>query len=230
MGEVVALTRIAPALDAEALMARVHVAADSEDGDALRALVEQARAAARPKALYAEAFVEGRGQDTVRIGAVTFTSRMLRHNLDTVERVFPYVATCGHELDGVRLPAGDVLVQFWWDTIKSEVLSAARAHLLAHLTERFRLGRTARMSPGSGDADVWPIEQQPLLFTLLGGVTPHIGVVLTESCLMIPNKTVSGILFATEHDFRTCQVCHRDPCPNRTAPFDAAVWHALREA
>jgi hypothetical protein len=138
------------------------------------------------------------------------------------------VATCGHELDGVALPAGDVLVQFWWDAIKAEVLSAARAHLLAHLTERFRLGQTARMSPCSGDADVWPIEQRRLLFALLGGVTPFIGVILTDSCLMIPNKTVSGILFPTEHDFRTCQVCYRDPCPNRTAPFDAAVWRSLR--
>ena len=225
-----ALTQIAPALDAAALLARVHVAPDSEDADAFTALVDQAREVARPKALYAEAFVDGRGDDTIRIDGITFTSRVLRRKLAGVERVFPYVATCGHELDGVALPTGDVLVQFWWDAIKAEVLAAARAHLLAHLTDRFRLGQTARMSPGSGDADVWPIEQQQLLFTLLGGVTPFIGVSLTASCLMIPNKTVSGLLFPTEEDFQTCQVCHRDPCPNRRAPFDAAVWQSLRES
>ncbi len=224
-----ALTEIAPALDTAALLARVHVAPDSEDAAAFTALVDRARTVARPKALYAEVFVEGRGEDTIRIGGITFTSRMLRRKLDTVERVFPYVATCGHELDGVALPVGDVLIPFWWDTIKAEVLSTARARLLAHLTDRFRLGRTARMSPGSGDAEVWPIEQQRLLFVLLGGVTPFIGVVLTENCLMIPNKTVSGLLFPTEHEFRTCQVCHRDPCPSRTAPFDSAVWRSLRE-
>ena len=225
-----ALTEIAPALDTAALLARVHVAPDSEDAAAFTALVDQARAVARPKALYAEAFVAGRGEDTIRIDGITFTSRMLRRKLDAVARVFPYVATCGHELDGVALPPGDVLVQFWWDAIKAEVLAAARAHLLAHLADRFRLGQTARMSPGSGDAEVWPIEQQRLLFALLGGVTPFIGVILTESCLMIPNKTVSGLLFPTAHEFRTCQVCHRDPCPNRTAPFDAAVWQSLRES
>ena len=224
------LTQITPTLDTAALLARVHVVPDSEEAVAFTALIDQARAIARPKALYTEAFVEGRGDDTIRIGGLTFTSRMLRRKLDAVERVFPYVATCGHELDGVALPASDVLVQFWWDAIKAELLAAARAHLLAHLTDRFRLGQTARMSPGSGDADVWPIEQQRLLFALLGGVTPSIGVILTESCLMIPNKTVSGLLFPTEHDFRTCQVCHRDSCPNRTAPFDAAVWQSLRES
>jgi hypothetical protein len=223
-----ALTQIEPALDTAALLARVHVAPESDDAATVTALVDQACAIARPKALYVEAFVEGRGADTIRIGDVTFTSRMLRRKLDTVERVFPYVATCGHELDGVALPTGDVLVQYWWDAIKAECLAAARAHLLDHLTARFRLGQTARMSPGSGDAEVWPIEQQPLLFALLGGVTPLIGVTLTESCLMIPNKTVSGLLFSTEEDFQTCQVCHRDVCPNRRAPFDTAVWQSLR--
>jgi hypothetical protein len=225
-----ALTQIAPALDTAALLARVHVTPDSEDAAAFTSLLDRARVIARPKALYAEAFVEGRGDDTIRIDGISFTSRMLRRKLEEVERVFPYVATCGHELDGVALPAGDVLAQYWWDAIKAEVLSAARAHLLAHLTDRFRLGQTARMSPGSGDAEVWPIEQQRPLFALLGGVTPFIGVLLTESCLMIPNKTVSGLLFPTAHDFRTCQVCHRDPCPNRSAPFDAAVWQSLRES
>lgn len=225
-----ALTQIGPDLDTAALLAQVRVAPDSEDAATVTTLIDRAREVARPKALYTEAFVEGRGDDTVRIGGVTFTSRALRRKLDSVERVFPYVATCGHEMDGVALPAGDVLAQYWWDAIKAELLAAARAHLLAHLTEKFRLGQTARMSPGSGDVETWPIEQQRLLFALLGGVTPHIGVVLTESCLMIPNKTVSGLLFPTAEDFQTCQVCHRDPCPNRRAPFDAAVWHALRES
>ena len=224
------LTQITPALDSAALLATLHVAPESDDAATVTGLIDQARAVARPKALYAEAFVEGRGDDTIRIAGLTFTSRMLRRKLAEVERVFPYVATCGHELDGVALPTGDVLVQFWWDAIKAEVLAAARAHLLAHLTDRFRLGQTARMSPGSGDVDVWPIEQQRELFALLGGVTPAIGVILTESCLMIPNKSVSGLLFATEHDFFTCQVCHRDPCQNRKAPFDATVWQALRDA
>jgi hypothetical protein len=224
-----ALTQIAPTLDTAALLAQIHVAPDSEDAATMKALIDRAREFARPKALYTEAFVVGRGDDTVRVGGVTFNSLALRRKLESVERVFPYVATCGHEMDGVALPAGDVLVQYWWDAIKSELLAVARAHLLAHLTNRFRLGQTARMSPGSGDVETWPIEQQRLLFTLLGGVTPYIGVVLTESCLMIPNKTVSGILFPTQEDFQTCQVCHRDPCPNRRAPFDAAVWQSLRE-
>lgn len=224
-----ALTSIPVELDAQALLQRVHVAPDTDDATTFEGLIGRARAVAKPKALYAEAFIDFRGEDTVRIDGITFTSRLLRRNLDRVERIFPYVATCGHELDMVELPPGELLAQFWWDTIKAAILGVARAHLHAHLTQTFRLGKTATMSPGSGDVDVWPIEQQKPLFALLHGVTPHIGVVLTESCLMIPNKTVSGILFPTENDFRTCQVCHRERCPNRSAPFDEALWRSVHQ-
>ncbi len=65
-----------------------------------------------------------------------------------------------------------------------------------------------------------PIEQQRGLFALLGDVEQAIGVRLTESFLMIPNKTTSGILFPTEADFRSCEVCHRENCPARHAPFN----------
>ena len=223
-----ALTRIPPELDLPTLMRRVHVTPDTEDAEAFAHLLTRAREVARPKALFAEAFIAAKGERTIQIDGITFTSPLLRQNLDRVERVFPFVATCGRELDTVELPQGDVLAVFWWDTIKAAVLGAARAYLHTHLLRRFRLGKTATMSPGSGDVDTWPIEQQKELFALLGGVRPHIGVELTDSCLMIPNKTVSGILFPTEKDFRTCQVCHREICPNRSAPFDEALWRSVQ--
>jgi hypothetical protein len=223
-----ALTHIPLELDLPSLMRRVHVAPDTDDAAAFASLVSRAREVAKPKALFAETFIAARGERTVQIDGITFTSPLLRQNLDQVERVFPYVATCGRELDTVELPRGDVLAAFWWDTIKAAVLGTARAHLHAHLQQRFRLGKIATMSPGSGDVDTWPIEQQRELFALLGGVRIHIGVELTESCLMIPNKTVSGIVFPTEKDFRTCQVCHRETCPNRSAPFDEALWRSVQ--
>jgi hypothetical protein len=84
----------------------------------------------------------------------------------------------------------------------------------------------AAMHPGSGDADVWPIEQQVELFSILGDVEALIGVKLTDSMLMIPTMSVSGVIFPTETEFETCQVCHREDCPRRKAPFDEAVWRA----
>lgn len=207
-------------LDLVSIAKTVHIEPDSPDGRTLRDLVENAGRMARPKALYTEAFIDAKGGETVTVDGITFVSRMLRANLEPAERVFPFIATCGHEMDKADLPVGDFLVEFWWDAIKAVLLGSAIRHLNKHLKQRYALGKTASMSPGSGDVDVWPIEQQAELFALLGDVKAQIGVELTESFLMKPNKTVSGICFASEVDFRTCQVCHRKDCPSRTAPFD----------
>lgn len=222
------LTRIPFSLEPERICVQVHLEPGSSDAQELHSLIELAREVGRPKAAYAVRYVGGRDAETVRIDQVEFTSRTLAHNLATAERVFPQVATCGHELDEAFPGRGDMLMEFWWDVIKSHLLGAANKHLADHLHHRFRLGKTATMRPGSGDAIVWPMEQQKGLFALLGDVEGAIGVRLTESFLMIPNKTISGLMFPTEKDFRSCAVCHRDPCPSRHAPFNAELWEQLQ--
>jgi hypothetical protein len=222
------LTSIPFQLDAPSLTNRLRIPPHTEDARQFEHLVSHARDVAKPKALLAESFVEARGEDTVRIDGITFTSRALRKNLDAVERVFPFIATCGREVDLARPPSGDPLEGFWWEAVKSDLLKSARKYLHAYLTRRFLLGKTSTMSPGSGDATVWPIEQQRELFTLLGDVRGQIGVELTASYLMVPNKTVSGICFPTETDFRSCQVCRRQVCPSGQAPFDADLWQSIQ--
>jgi cobalamin-dependent methionine synthase-like protein len=219
-----ALIHIPFELDEASILKTVHVEATSPDGQSVRELIDKARDVGRPKALYKEAFIEAKGAETVTIDGVTFTSRMLCANLDKVERVFPFVVTCGCEMDTVNLRAGDFLAEFWWDAIKAVLLQRATKHLSTYLKRRFALEKTASMSPGSGDATVWSIEQQRELFALLGDVEAQIGVELTESFLMRPNKTVSGIHFPTAVDFRSCQVCRRAECSSRSAAFDADLW------
>ena len=50
-----------------------------------------------------------------------------------------------------------------------------------------------------------------------------IGVRLTESCLMIPNKSLSGLLFPSEFGYENCAVCPREGCRGRRAPYDPDV-------
>lgn len=211
-------------LDAESLMKTCRIQPMSEDADAFQELIDKAFAIARPKAVYRQAFIDDRSENTVVFDGVTFTSSVLSSNLTNVERVFAFVATCGHEMDQVDLPSDNFLTEYWWDQMKGAALGCASSCLTEHLKRRFRLDKTAQMHPGSGDVEVWPIEQQKELFSLLGDVRGLIGVELTESFLMVPNKSVSGIVFATERDFHSCQVCHRENCPNRSAPFDEKLW------
>lgn len=216
------------AIDIESLLRETHVEAGSSDAGELQGMVDLAMQVGKPKAAYTESFVELRDGDTIQIGGVSFTSRMLSRNLESVERVFAQVVTCGCEMDEASPADGDMLKEYWWDLIKTRLLGAANKHLSDHLHDRFRLGKTATMHPGSADALIWPIEQQEELFALLGDVEGSIGVKLTESYLMLPNKSTSGILFPTETDFRSCEVCHREGCPNRHAPFSEELWEELQ--
>lgn len=223
------LTEIPFELNLPALLKRAHVPRDSTNAAEFARLVQEAVVVGRPKAGYREAFIENKGEATVIIEGIVFESRMLRNQLEHVERVFPFVVTCGQELDQAALPEVDLLKRYWWDLIKGELLGVARQHLAEHLDSRFRLPKTSAMHPGSGDAAVWPIEQQRVLFTLLEDIPEQIGVELTDTYLMIPNKTVSGICFPTEVDFRSCQVCRRIVCPNRAAPFDQVLWDSIQD-
>jgi len=216
------------ALDAEALMAQAHIEAGSDDAAEFKGLVNMALQVGKPKAAFAVSFVESRDGDTLQISGVSFTSRTLGKNLASVERVFPLIATCGHEMDEASPVDGDMLKEFWWDLIKTRLLRAAGAHINDYLKRKFRLDKTAVMRPGSGDAEIWPIEQQRELFALLGDVEGEIGVKLTDSFLMVPNKTTSGLMFPTETDFKSCEVCHRENCPSQHAPFNKTLWEEIQ--
>lgn len=217
----VTLDDIAFEVDAEALLRRLHVEENSL-ADEARQLALRAQEIARPKALYKAAFVESRGDDHVVLDGLTLTSRVLQVNLEGVHRVFPYVATCGTELEAWSDALKDPVHRYWADTIKRMALRAAGRALEQHLVERYRPGRTSAMSPGS--LEDWPIQQQRSVFELLGDPEKAIGVRLSDSFLMIPTKSVSGIRFPTEENFESCQLCPRQGCPGRRAPYDEGLY------
>lgn len=191
-------------------------------------LLEKARPIAKPKAVYDVAFIDSKVGDDVTINGVKFTSHLLRKMLDKVERVFPYVVTCGREMDALPLPPNDLMASFCYDAIREAAVQQARTHLQEHLTKIYALGQMSRMAPGSGAAEDWPIQQQKQLFSLFGDVEKLIGVKLTDTYLMIPIKSVSGILFPTEVKFESCQLCPREQCIGRRAPYDAAMAQQYR--
>ncbi len=193
-------------------------------------LVEVTRSIAKPKVVYKVSYVDGKDGDTVTIDGVRFTSRVLRINLDQVERIFPYIATCGTELEEIAVPSDDVMKSFCFEEIKIMVLRSAITYFSNRLTEHYALGKMSRMSPGSGPLESWPIAQQKELFSLFGGAEELIGVKLTKSCVMFPLKSVSGIYFPTEITFESCQLCLREKCIGRRTPYDPELAKKYREA
>ena len=209
-------------LDQADLFKRIHVREGSANATEVAAMVAEAQAVARPKALYQIAYVDERGDDYVVVDGRKFTSRVLRVNLDATHRVFAYVATSGHELEDWAVAQDDLMRRFWADVINQMGVYAAAAALGRHLIERFGVESLSTMNPGSL-AD-WPLAQQRVLFALLGDTEDTIGVRLTESLLMVPTKSVSGLQFPAAESFASCQLCPREVCPNRRAAYDAALY------
>ena len=208
-------------------LAALHLEPGAAFSDEALALLHEAISVARPKGVYRLSAVETIDDHTTALDGVRFTSRILRVNLEGVSRAFPFVATCGVELEEWSHSKADVMQRFWADGIKELALRCAITVLGNHLTGRYQPGTRAAMNPGSL-AD-WPLSEQPRLFSLFGGAVERTGVRLSESFLMIPVKSVSGVWFETDSGFVNCQLCPREDCPNRRTPYDPTRWRITRK-
>ena len=215
-------------IDLGSLADKLRVKDSSSYRQDLAQLCNQAVAIGKPKAYYRPAFVDSRGDDYVIVEGVRLSSRVLAINLVEVNRVFVYVGTCGQELEAWATTFDDLLLRFWADAISELAMRTAVASMRQHVTEHYRTGHTVQMNPGS--LTEWPLTEQRPIFELLGDVQSAIGVRLTDSLLMIPRKTVSGIEFPMEANFASCQLCPREKCPGRRAEYDSAAhekYHPL---
>lgn len=184
-------------------------------------LLDVARPLIRARAVYEICYLDEKAEDRVVLGGVCLRSRVLRKNLDKVGRVFPYVVTIGKGLEDKADETRGLLEKYYLDTIGNIAVSRARRCLEAHLSSTFAIHGLSYMSPGS--LEDWPIEEQRSLFTILKDVDAAIGVSLTESLLMIPRKSISGIYFPTEITFYSCQLCPRKDCVGRKAPYSGEL-------
>jgi len=205
-------------IDMDFLIAALHIEKNPRAIEEVAGLAGQAREIARPKAVYREAFINSRTDEQVVVDGVTLTSKILGINLAKTKRVFPFLLTCGMELEEWSRSFDNILTGFWIDSIKCLALGAASNAFLAHLEENYHPGPVSCMNPGS--LNDWPIQEQKQLFELLGDSCGAIGVKLTESFMMMPVKSVSGIQFPSDEKFTNCQLCPRKDCPGRRSPYD----------
>ena len=195
---------------------RLHLKRDS-DLKTVQDLVQIAQPLVEPKVLYKVSYIEEKLDDGVVVEGLRLISNVLRKNLDAVERVFPFVITIGNKFGETLDAYDDLLEKFYLDTIGNVALNQVRLAFKDHLKQKYAIEKTAFMEPGS--LANWPIEQQKPLFKLLGDVQASIGVRLTESLLMLPAKSISGIYFPTETSFFSCQLCPRERCESRRAKY-----------
>lgn len=223
MAAAIVLENIPFRIDFSQMKQNVQYQPSDEAVAELKQLASSALAAGRPKAVYREALIREKGSDFVIIDELPFHSHILRVNLEPVERVYPYIVTSGKELDEWRQSfAKDELQKYWADIIVEIALHSAVQTLQDRLQKEFNLGAIAGMNPGS--LEDWPLGEQPKLFALLGNPQRSIGVRLTESFLMEPVKSVSGIFFENADHYENCRLCTKEGCPGRRATYDPLLY------
>jgi hypothetical protein len=222
------LRHIPVILDHEEIKRGLHMGR-RRDSSQVQSLINRAQALIEARAAYRVCYIEERLEDTIRIDGVSLKSRVLRRNLDQVERVFPFVLTIGGSLEEEIRACTDILHQYYLDIIGNAGLAVVRSYFEDHLRSRYALTTLSSMSPGS--LKDWAIENQGPLFSILGDVEGAIGVRLEESLVMAPFKSISGIYFPTEIPFYSCQLCRREKCPSRKAEYSErlAREYGIRE-
>jgi hypothetical protein len=151
-------------------------------------------------------------------GAELSTGEIITDCLAGSDALAVFVATIGGELERASntcMESGDPVQGFIFDLIGSEL-----AELAADWTEKTLdtllapgVHSTSRYSPGYCG---WNVADQHKLFSLLP--PGFCGIALTESALMIPIKSVSGVIGigtqARKEGYR-CATCNDDNCMQR---------------
>lgn len=138
--------------------------------------------------------------------------------LRDAEQIAVFVCTAGKGFtDYVDMcnKNGDYLSGYITDTMGSIVVEKAMDFIQSQLEkqmQKFDWKITNRYSPGYCN---WPIEEQNVLFSLLPSSMDFI--TLTKSCLMLPIKSVSGIIGVGHHVHKTAYSC--DICSNKTCVY-----------
>ncbi len=153
----------------------------------------------------------------IDLGFMKLSSESLKKNLKNCTHIYVFAATIGLYTDKliqkyskvtpskslIAQATGTTLIEEWCNIFCSE-LNEEEIKNGNHLRPRF--------SPGYGD---FPLESQKEIFSVLD-CTRRAGISLTDSFLMIPSKSVSGIIgiskIKTDCESGGCESCKKLNC------------------
>jgi len=162
-----------------------------------------------------------RGAIAVIEDSIIFKSRVITRLLENCHQVAVFLVTIGEYLEDTayRLARDGRMLQA---TVLDAIGSDAVEKVVDFVQDRIRevadtdgLVTSQRFSPGYCD---WNIGQQRMLFWALKGNT--LGIRLTGDCLMIPQKSISGIIgigpsIENVEDYNPCMTCKKKDCSGR---------------
>lgn len=154
---------------------------------------------------------------SIEIDAKKFkTGKVITSYLKGMEKCCVFVTTAGNEYDIYKKQLrekGEMLEEFIADAIGSIITEACVDKLIEDLNESADGEFTYPYSPGYCG---WKLTEQQLLFSLLPDAP--CGITLTDSCLMLPIKSISGIIGIgrnIERKAYACSICENVNCYKR---------------
>jgi hypothetical protein len=152
---------------------------------------------------------------------IIFKSQVIARLLEQCQKAVVFAVTIGNHLEEMvnRLAEDRLILQA---TVLDAIGSSAVEKLAEFVDSSVRevasaqgLSTSRRFSPGYCD---WNIGQQRMLFWALNGDTADIR--LTRTCLMIPQKSISGIIGigpgnGNIESYNPCRTCKKRNCPGR---------------
>ena len=162
--------------------------------------------------------------DGIRVfieGEVVFKSRIIARLLERCCKVSLFAATIGNRLEEMIIQLADnglVLQSAVLDAIGSNATEGVAdfvQHTIEEMSNIHGLCISQRFSPGYCD---WDISQQRMLFKAIGNNST--GIHLTKGYLMIPRKSISGIVGIGDPDknvdhYNPCLTCDKHDCQIR---------------
>jgi len=151
-----------------------------------------------------------REEKTLQVEGVTFNVKpIIYRQIKEAEEAALFICTAGPvigEMSRNSMKSGDLLKGYVYDVIGSEVVEAAADMMQEGLRKSMAaLGKeiTNRFSPGYCG---WDVAEQHYLFSFFKD--NFCGITLTESALMNPVKSVSGLIGIGEHVKYAPYQCH----------------------
>lgn len=162
-----------------------------------------------------------KGPRVVVEDSVTFQSEVIAQLLEQCEKVAVFALTIGNHLEELvaHLAESGVIVQAAvLDAIGSGATEKVADFVQGRIVEAAQaqgLCASQRFCPGYCD---WNVSEQKRVFQTMNGNSA--GIRLTEGCLMLPRKSMSGIIGigpcnGNIENYNPCKSCNKDNCLDR---------------
>jgi hypothetical protein len=185
----------------------------------MQSIVDEGYKLLDPKAMYKVSSIRIEEDHVILEGGKILSSNLLAEKFKCSPEVAVYIVTIGPNLEKrvAELGVRDLYRSFILDNIGTYALRQVFEHMRKDF-EPNNSERISKFSPGS--STYWDIEQQKNIFDFLGKekVRESVGVSLNEYYVMVPRKSVSGVMGDTINLFHECQICKKN-CEYRKIPF-----------